>query len=213
MAEQIPIMMNDTLARQMARDHAYDRSLGDIPTQKGDGLGDGSLGDVDIPDIDFSPHTSDSFSNFLASIPMLVWILLGMIVLGLLAYWAYRSGLFRKQEEETTDESEEGNEEDDIHAIDFDHEMDEALRSNDYASIVRLVYLHTLHTLDERKCIKWQISKTPSEYAAEVNLPAFDRMTYHFLYVRYGKFPATSQMSNEMQTLRDEVLNTKGGVA
>ena len=208
MAEQIPVMINDSLARQMARDHAYDKSLGDFPTQNGEGLGD-----INLPDIEFSPNISDGFSNFLASIPMLVWILLGMVVIGLLVYWAYRSGLFRRQEENTNDEHEEENDAENIHAIDFDHEMDEALRNHDYASIVRLVYLRTLHTLDERKAIKWQIFKTPSQYAAEVNLPAFDRMTYHFLYVRYGKFPATSEMSNEMQTLRDEVLNRKGGTA
>ena len=204
---ETPIMMNDSLARQMARDHAYDQSLGGISTQ------DGGMGDIDFPDIEFSPNTSDVFSNFLASLPTLVWILLGMIVVGLLLYWAYRSGVFRRQEENVLDERDEENEEDDIHAINFDYEMDEAVRNHDYTRIVRLVYLRTLHALDERKCIKWHISKTPSQYAAEVNLPAFDKMTNHFLYVRYGQFPATSLMCNDMQSLRDEVLNTKGGEA
>ena len=218
MTENTPIMMNDSLARQMASQNAYDRSLGEMPQRneglENGGLGDGDVSDIDYPDIDFDPSFMDSFSNFLSSIPTLVWIVLGIFVAAIIIYWTYRSGIFKKKDEDEDDnESEDENAEDDIRTIDFDHEMDEALRNHNYADIVRLVYLRTLHTLDDRKAIKWHISKTPSQYADEVNLAAFDKMTYHFLYVRYGKFPATSQMSDEMQDLRDEVLNTKGGAA
>lgn len=213
MTEHTPIMMNDSLARQMARDNAYDKSLGDVVQKTSESLGDGDVREVDYPDIDFDSGFMDGIADFLSSISTLVWVIFGIVVAAVIIYWAYRSGIFNRQNQDENTEHEEMNEEDNIRTIDFDHEMEEAVRNHDYAGIVRLVYLRTLHTLDERKAIKWHISKTPSQYADEMNLSAFDKMTYHFLYTRYGKFPATSQMCAEMQSLRDEVLNTKGGAA
>lgn len=206
MKETIPVMINDSLARQMAHSHAYDKSLGAMHKED---IHLDSLKDVDYDysSIDYTPSGS---SNLFESVSSVIWILLILAVIGFIAYWAYRSGLFdKRQKEEEEEEDEEV--EDDIHAINFDDEMEEALRRHDYAGIVRLVYLRTLHTLDERHTIRWHISKTPSQYANEVHHAAFDRMTHHFQYVRYGKFPATQQMSDEMQALRDEVLDKKGG--
>ena len=209
MKETIPVMINDSLARQMANGHAYDQSLGAMP--KKEELHLDSLKDVNFTDIDFNPSESPTL---FASVPTVIWILLGAIIVAIIAYWAYRSGLFEKlHKEEEEEQEEEEPVEDDIHDINFDDEMDEAQRQHDYARIVRLVYLRTLHALDERHTIRWHISKTPSQYANEVRHTAFDRMTHHFLHVRYGKFPATSQMSDEMQTLSKEVLGKKGGDA
>ena len=50
MAENTPIMMNDSLARQMAHDNAYDRSLGDVPPETSQGLQGGGTGEPEAGD-------------------------------------------------------------------------------------------------------------------------------------------------------------------
>ena len=203
MTDNPNVMLDESLARRMASGHDYDGSLG-----------------VEMEELsqqDYSGHapsvdTSSCFKgivDFFSSLPTVVWVILGIVVLALLVYWAYRSGLLNRSGEKDDDDA--FDEEDDVYQIDFDEELKKAQLNEDYAVIVRLVYLRTLRTLDERKLIHWHISKTPTQFAIELNSKPFDAMTRHFLRVRYGKFAATKEMSDEMQTLSEDVVKEKGG--
>ena len=99
----------------------------------------------------------------------------------------------------------------DIYDIDYEREMKSAMHAGDYSTMVRLIYLRTLRTLDEEGRIVWRIYKTPTEYAAELRQPAFATMTRHFLRVRYGRFGASEALCEEMRALQAEV--EKGGEA
>jgi hypothetical protein len=80
-----------------------------------------------------------------------------------------------------------------IHAIDFNTRINEAVEQRNYRLAVRLLYLQTLKRLTDRGLIQWQANKTNRQYAYELTgnparLP-FEQLTTQFEYVWYGDFP------------------------
>lgn len=201
------IMSNDSLAASLFQGHDYNRSL----------VGDSLVWQEQWPSMtpepteqtDYIGRFFNGIADFFASLPSIVYILLGVVLAACLACWIYRSRLFYANPVVNDGNWEEDAE--DIYAVDVDSELDKARRQNDYAAIVRYVYLHTLRVLDESQRIDWRIHKTPSQYSSEYAHPAFATMTRHFLRVRYGKFPATQALCDEMGALAQEV--EKGGEA
>ena len=150
--------------------------------------------------------------------PLVQWLLaiLAIGVIGFIVWylWRHQSGLFRWQEQQTGDDDTEDN----IYGVDFDASITEALGRENFREAVRLVYLRTLKTLSDTKKIDWQPFKTPSQYVREfsaacslcsggatVNPAAFRTLTAHFLRVRYGNFPATRPLYDEVEKLGKEV--------
>ncbi|MCB0710696.1 MAG: DUF4129 domain-containing protein [Ignavibacteriae bacterium] len=80
----------------------------------------------------------------------------------------------------------------DIHAINFDRLIAEALTAGEYRRAVRLQYLKTLRTLSERELIEWRREKTNGEYLREIQgdvlRSRFAELTLLFDYVWYGGF-------------------------
>lgn len=103
--------------------------------------------------------------------------------------------------------------EDTIYGVDFQQEIANALRRQDYREAVRLLYLQTLKQLSDAEKIDWQLYKTPTEYIYELKVDSlrvsFRELTNRFLRVRYGNFEATAPLFHEMQTLQTEIA--KGG--
>lgn len=99
--------------------------------------------------------------------------------------------------------------EDTIYGVDFAKEIASVLSRNDYREAARLLYLQTLKQLSDEKRIDWQLYKTPTQYIYEVRLPAFQKLTHHFLRVRYGNFEATEELFRTMTSLQEEIK--KGG--
>ena len=130
----------------------------------------------------------------------LLLALLCVLILSCFLLWLYRSGLIERTRHAAVALS------DNIHEIDFDSEFAEALRKKDYAALVRLVYLSTLHTLDEQGRIVWRIHKTPMEYVAETGDASLMTMTHHFVKVRYGHFAATQGLYDEMSRLQSDIV-------
>ncbi|MBR0117657.1 MAG: DUF4129 domain-containing protein [Prevotella sp.] len=201
------IMSNDSLAASLFQGHDYNRSL------VGDSLVQQSMEWEKLPDA--KPKTNhigeffDGVANFLADLPTFVYVIFGVVFAACLAYWMIKSGLFYSNPVLDGDDVEEGTE--DIYAVDIDSELDNARQHLDHAAVVRLIYLRTLRFLDESHRIDWRIYKTPSQYAREYAHPSFAAMTRHFLRVRYGKFPASQEMCDEMEALSLQVQ--KGGEA
>lgn len=201
------IMSNDSLAASLFQGHDYNRSL------VGDSLVQQSMELRQLPDGE--PKTNpigdffDDVAYFLADLPTFVYVIFGVVLAACLAYWIAKSGLLYYNPVLDGDDVEEGT--DDIYAFDIDSELDSARQHLDHAAIVRLIYLRTLRSLDENHRIDWRIYKTPSQYAQEYAHPSFAAMTSHFLRVRYGKFPASQKMCDEMEALSLQVQ--KGGEA
>lgn len=89
--------------------------------------------------------------------------------------------------------------EDNIYGVDFDAEISKATTEKDFPEAVRLTYLKTLRLLADNHLIRWQLSKTPTQYAAEYHTEEFRRMTELFLRVRYGDYPADEDTFSQAQ--------------
>lgn len=203
----LQVMQNDSLARQLLRDYNYNRGLvaekyldEDLLTlDQGSGVREDKMAEV-------IGKFFDAITSFFHAVPSVVWVILGVFLLSLVIYGMLRTGVFSfyKKHAEPSFEPE-----DDIYEIDYDREMAAALAECNWPTVVRLVYLSTLRRLDESGAVIWRIYKTPSQFAAEVGDTAFTQMTHHFLRVRYGGFPASKELCDEMTLLSSQVQ--KGG--
>jgi hypothetical protein len=79
-----------------------------------------------------------------------------------------------------------------IHFIDFDKMIAEAVGQGQYRRAVRLFYLRTLKQLSDREIIDWRADKTNHDYLREWKRPdiepGFRRLTTLFEYICYGDF-------------------------
>ena len=99
-------------------------------------------------------------------------------------------------------------ENDNIHEIDFETEIQEATRKKNYRSLCRLLYLQTLKRFSDANVIDWKSYKTPSQYSREVNDEEFTTLTNHFLRIRYGNFEATADLAQLMKEKQVHLLAT-----
>jgi hypothetical protein len=80
----------------------------------------------------------------------------------------------------------------DINAINFDDEIENAIAKANYRFAVRLLYLKCLKHLSNAGLIDWQLDKTNSAYISELKnrqqQDAFRMLTLQFEYVWYGEF-------------------------
>lgn len=143
-------------------------------------------------------------------------ILIGIFVLIILLviYFIYRKRpelFFRESKKKLIANPEEET----IYDVDFDSEITNSLRTNDYKLAVRLLYLQTLKHLNDKGIIDWQPFKTPTEYLYEAKKvetkKEFRILTDYFLRIRYGNFEATEQTYRTVKHLQEVIR--KGGKA
>ncbi len=81
----------------------------------------------------------------------------------------------------------------DIHAINFEQELEMATEQGNYRLAVRLLYLRILKQLTDRHLIDWKPDKTNQQYSYELAYQPFsanfNALTRDFDYVWYGDFP------------------------
>jgi hypothetical protein len=157
-------------------------------------------------------------------------VLLGVLALTAIGLylWRYHPGLFKGKDSLPAADSEG---EDTIYGVDFETSIRQAVGRADWREAIRLRYLQTLKALSDNGQIDWQPFKTPTQYVREMSLPqplprrgevptatqqltpntsparaaAMRALTAHFLRVRYGNFPATQELYEEVCDLRKEV--------
>jgi hypothetical protein len=92
----------------------------------------------------------------------------------------------------------------DINAINFDEEIENAIAKGNYRFAVRLLYLKCLKHLSNSGLIDWQIDKTNSAYISELKnqqqQDAFRMLTLQFEYVWYGEFLIDQQAFKTIDT-------------
>lgn len=81
---------------------------------------------------------------------------------------------------------------DNIHEIDFNAQLQQAINNGNYRLAVRLCYLSSLKKLSDQSQISWQPEKTNQTYIAEINdatlKKQFSLLTRQFEYIWYGEF-------------------------
>lgn len=80
-----------------------------------------------------------------------------------------------------------------VHEMDFDTLISNALKNKDYRLAVRFLYLKNLKALADKGFIKWDVNKTNTSYQYEIQddniRHEFLDTTFIFDYVWYGEFP------------------------
>jgi len=92
-----------------------------------------------------------------------------------------------------------------IHEMDFDKLIDEAMSKKDYRLGVRLVFLYALKMLSDKNHIHWDQGKTNHDYIEELKMaelrPGFRDLNYYFEYAWYGNFQINAETFNHVQDI------------
>jgi hypothetical protein len=87
--------------------------------------------------------------------------------------------------------------EEDIHEIDFDTRISQAVQTQDFQEAIRLHYLKNLKILSDQNLIDWTINKTNHDYEVEIKDESikapFSRITYLYDNICYGDFPINAE--------------------
>lgn len=90
--------------------------------------------------------------------------------------------------------------EEDIHKMEFEDLLQQAVDAGRYRVAVRLLYLRALRQLSDRGLIAWKQDKTNHDYIREISdkalRPGFSDVTLIFEYIWYGEFPVNKDDFN-----------------
>jgi hypothetical protein len=99
-----------------------------------------------------------------------------------------------------------------IHEMDFDALIKEAVANRDYRNAVRLVFLQSLKLLSDKQHINWQAGKTNHDYVDEVQTPdvkkGLGQLSYYFDYAWYGGFTISEMQFSRVKTIFDSWRST-----
>ena len=91
----------------------------------------------------------------------------------------------------------------DIHAIDFQTALAEAIQNKEWNRAIRLLYLSALKELTDREHIQWKPGKTNYQYQQELSFPQlqapFRQLGYFFEWAWYGNFQMQEQSFKEAE--------------
>ncbi|MFZ1807273.1 MAG: hypothetical protein WAU36_08630 [Cyclobacteriaceae bacterium] len=92
-----------------------------------------------------------------------------------------------------------------IHEMDFDRLIQEALAEKKYREGIRLIFLHSLKLLTDEQFIHWQAGKTNHDYVDELSTSElktnFNELSFYFDYAWYGNFPIKEEAFTKTQQL------------
>lgn len=99
-----------------------------------------------------------------------------------------------------------------IHEMDFEALIREAVANRDYRNAVRLVFLQSLKLLADKQHINWQAGKTNHDYVNEVQTPdvknGLGQLSYYFDYAWYGGFTISEAQFSRVKTIFDSWRGT-----
>ena len=92
-----------------------------------------------------------------------------------------------------------------IHEMDFEKLIDEAVGKKDYRGGVRLLFLYALKMLSDKNHIHWDQGKTNHDYIDELKRaelkPGFSDLNYYFEYAWYGNFKVNAETFAHVQDI------------
>jgi hypothetical protein len=92
-----------------------------------------------------------------------------------------------------------------IHEMDFEKLINDALQSQDYRKGIRLQFLYALKLLSDKQLIHWQSGKTNHDYVAEISerelKTGLNELSFYFDYAWYGNFAINQETFQKAQTI------------
>lgn len=96
----------------------------------------------------------------------------------------------------------------DIHAMDFDKLIREALDKKEFRQAIRLLFLQALKLMADKNHILWQPGKTNHDYLEELtakNLKTgFNELNFYFEYAWYGNFTINESLYQKVDSIFKE---------
>ena len=93
--------------------------------------------------------------------------------------------------------------EEDIHEMDFEKLIHEAIAERDYRKGIRLIFLNSLKMLADKRFIRWEQGKTNHDYLAELTQQdlktGFNELNHYFEYAWYGNFAVDHNLFSKVQ--------------
>ena len=104
--------------------------------------------------------------------------------------------------------------EEDIHQLDFEKLIADALESKNYKLAIRYKYLNMLKVLADKKIINLNNNKTNRDYLREINTrelaESFKNATVRFEWIWYGNFPVNEELLTSSELVFNELLGKTG---
>lgn len=143
----------------------------------------------------------DSLGGASSLVSTLLWIALGLVLIFTIISITGVRKMFGSAGKSLVSGIEELGE--DIHAMDFNRLIDEAVAAGDYRRAIRLHYLKNLKQLTDRNFIDWRIDKTNYEYLTELRdkpiAQPFREATVAFEYAWYGDVKLTKPLFERLR--------------
>ncbi len=99
-----------------------------------------------------------------------------------------------------------------VHDMDFDTLIANAIKNKNYRMVIRFLYLKSLKSLSDKEIIEWKANKTNYSYQYEIEDSAlrskFLEATLIFDYVWYGEFPLDEQQFSNVYSRLDSFNKT-----
>lgn len=91
----------------------------------------------------------------------------------------------------------------DIHSLDYEIMIEDAISNKKFRYAIRLNYLRSLKILSDKNLIHWKTDKTNNEFINEIKQISlkekFKNITYDFEYIWYGEFEIDQTSYNQLQ--------------
>lgn len=98
--------------------------------------------------------------------------------------------------------------EENIHEMDFEKLIQQALDQKDYRKGVRLIFLFSLKMLSDKHLIDWEQGKTNHDYVDELKhaelKSGFNELSFYFDYAWYGNFSINAETFGKVQAVFSE---------
>lgn len=102
--------------------------------------------------------------------------------------------------------------EENIHHLDFEKLIDEAIQQEQYRLAIRLVFLRALKLLSDHHHIHWQPGKTNHDYLDELTdtrlRTGFNELNFYFEYAWYGNFTINAQLFSRVSAIYENWKST-----
>jgi hypothetical protein len=145
----------------------------------------------------FQTAVQTSWGNFLSYLlGLIVIVAIIMMILKVNAFQIFYSGQGAgTMSKHVLDEN--------IHEMDFEKLIDEAVTKKDFRKAIRLLFLQALKLLSDRHFIRWDQSKTNHDYIAELKADdlkkGFHELNFYFEYAWYGNFSINDEIFSKVQ--------------
>lgn len=136
-------------------------------------------------------------------IGLALFVVLIMMILKVNAFKVFYSGTGTTQKYQVLDEN--------IHEMDFDKLIQEAMDQQDYRRGIRLLFLYALKLLSDRQLIHFESGKTNHDYVGELTKnelkTGLNELSFYFDYAWYGNFQINRDTFSKAQNIFNDWKN------